>query len=269
MDKPLVLVRLLDVLRNELLEGLELREQLVRRDLALDRVAGQEERRGFDRALPADFVGRRGSCAFVGERLDLVEVDVREAVSLGLVELDPRPAPLGSLGSRPDLLAEGRVLAALIVADDEAGVPGPGLRLLDGGNPQAAYNLLSPLQSQRAGDPDYDYLLGVSALDLGKNGAIKWIVGRTKEHSHGSLLGMDESDFPKDISVTWPNRHGAINEMLQKGEIDLPLDEEWLPAPSAAGRTPDQPGEHAQPAEAAPPLVSPPQAPEPSDTGAA
>jgi tetratricopeptide (TPR) repeat protein len=40
---------------------------------------------------------------------------------------------------------------------------------LDAGNPQAAYNMLAPLQSQRAGDPDYDYLLGVSALDLGKN----------------------------------------------------------------------------------------------------
>ena len=40
---------------------------------------------------------------------------------------------------------------------------------LDANNPQAAYNLLAPLQSQRAGDPDFDYLLGVSALDLGKN----------------------------------------------------------------------------------------------------
>src|SRR5690349_2006462 len=40
---------------------------------------------------------------------------------------------------------------------------------LDANNPQAAYKLLAPLQSQRAGDPDYDYLLGVAALDLGKN----------------------------------------------------------------------------------------------------
>src|SRR5215813_14168316 len=41
--------------------------------------------------------------------------------------------------------------------------------LLDANNAQAAYNLLAPLQSQRAGEPDYDYLLGVSALELGKN----------------------------------------------------------------------------------------------------
>src|SRR5689334_6440898 len=40
---------------------------------------------------------------------------------------------------------------------------------LDANNAQAAYNLLAPLQSQRAGDPDFDYLLGVAALDLGKN----------------------------------------------------------------------------------------------------
>ena len=31
----------------------------------------------------------------------------------------------------------------------------------------AAYKLLLPLESERAGDPDYDYLLGVSALDAG------------------------------------------------------------------------------------------------------
>src|SRR5690242_14276286 len=41
--------------------------------------------------------------------------------------------------------------------------------LLDANHPQAAFNLLAPLQAQRAGDPDYDYLLGVAALDLGRN----------------------------------------------------------------------------------------------------
>lgn len=41
-------------------------------------------------------------------------------------------------------------------------------RLLDEKNPQAAYRLLQPLESQRAGDPEYDYLLGISALDSGE-----------------------------------------------------------------------------------------------------
>ena len=40
---------------------------------------------------------------------------------------------------------------------------------LDSSNAQGAYNLLIPLQSQRAGDPEYDFLLGSSALALGKN----------------------------------------------------------------------------------------------------
>lgn len=40
---------------------------------------------------------------------------------------------------------------------------------LDNGNPQAAYNLLVPLQSERAGDPEYDFLLGSAALGIGKN----------------------------------------------------------------------------------------------------
>ena len=42
-------------------------------------------------------------------------------------------------------------------------------QLLESGNAQEAYTLLVPLQSERAGDPDYDYLLGSSALELGKN----------------------------------------------------------------------------------------------------
>lgn len=40
---------------------------------------------------------------------------------------------------------------------------------LDRGNAQAAYNLLVPLQADRAGDPEYDFLLGAAALELGKN----------------------------------------------------------------------------------------------------
>lgn len=35
-------------------------------------------------------------------------------------------------------------------------------------NPKAAYELLVPLQTQRAGEPEYDFLLGLSALDSGK-----------------------------------------------------------------------------------------------------
>jgi tetratricopeptide (TPR) repeat protein len=40
---------------------------------------------------------------------------------------------------------------------------------IDKGNPQAAYDLLVPLQPERAGDPEYDFVLGSAALAIGKN----------------------------------------------------------------------------------------------------
>jgi len=39
--------------------------------------------------------------------------------------------------------------------------------LLQRNDAQAAYKLLLPLEPQRAGDPEYDYLLGIAALDAG------------------------------------------------------------------------------------------------------
>ena len=41
--------------------------------------------------------------------------------------------------------------------------------LLNGGQAQAAYELLKPLEEMRAGEPGYDYLLGLAALDTGNH----------------------------------------------------------------------------------------------------
>jgi tetratricopeptide (TPR) repeat protein len=41
-------------------------------------------------------------------------------------------------------------------------------RLIEQKNPKAAYELLRPLEPQRAGDVEYDYLLGIAALDSGE-----------------------------------------------------------------------------------------------------
>jgi len=40
--------------------------------------------------------------------------------------------------------------------------------LLDGGQPQAAYELLKPMEEARAGDPAFDYVYGLAALDSGR-----------------------------------------------------------------------------------------------------
>lgn len=41
-------------------------------------------------------------------------------------------------------------------------------KLMKGSRANEAYTLLIPHQSERAGDPDYDYLLGIAALDSGR-----------------------------------------------------------------------------------------------------
>ncbi len=54
---------------------------------------------------------------------------------------------------------------AIVVADaalDQA------LMLMDQGQSQAAYDVLKPLEDERAGDPEYDYVYGLSALDAGR-----------------------------------------------------------------------------------------------------
>jgi tetratricopeptide (TPR) repeat protein len=41
-------------------------------------------------------------------------------------------------------------------------------QLMEKRDAQAAYALLKPLEAERAGDPEYDYLLGIAALDSGR-----------------------------------------------------------------------------------------------------
>lgn len=59
------------------------------------------------------------------------------------------------------LLALGAATAQADALTDQA------KRLLDAKEPAKAYALLQPLEAQRAGDPDFDYLLGLAALDSG------------------------------------------------------------------------------------------------------
>jgi tetratricopeptide (TPR) repeat protein len=43
-----------------------------------------------------------------------------------------------------------------------------GRNLLEQGKPAAAFSLLEPLEQQRAGDPEFDFLLGLAALEAGE-----------------------------------------------------------------------------------------------------
>jgi len=64
------------------------------------------------------------------------------------------------------LLVAGLLAANAVLAD---AVTDNAKALLDRGDAKAAYALLEPLEGQRAGDPDYDFLLGLAALEIGKN----------------------------------------------------------------------------------------------------
>ena len=64
------------------------------------------------------------------------------------------------------LILAGLLAAGLARAD---AVTDNAKSLLDQGNAKAAFALLEPLESERAGDPAYDFLLGLAALEVGKN----------------------------------------------------------------------------------------------------
>src|SRR5206468_12520300 len=141
-----------DVVGDALLERLQPFEQLLRRH-GLLRLAAEQPRRGIDGRLPRDLLHRLGRAAVARllERLDSVEVDVREVASLLLVERDARPSPLGGEGIAGDLLAEGRVLAPLVVAQDEARVAGLRLEGLDlgDGDERVGHGLTVPRLQRR------------------------------------------------------------------------------------------------------------------------
>lgn len=70
-----------------------------------------------------------------------------------------------------DLIRSVMLAAALIFAGGARAdaVTDNARSLLDRGDAKAAYALLEPLESERAGDPTYDFLLGLAALETGKH----------------------------------------------------------------------------------------------------
>lgn len=67
---------------------------------------------------------------------------------------------------RMALLAAGLLAASAVQAD---AVTDNARSLLDKGDAKAAYAILEPLETERAGNPEYDFLLGLAALEIGKN----------------------------------------------------------------------------------------------------
>ena len=75
--------------------------------------------------------------------------------------------------------------------------------LLEAGDSQGAYDLLSPLEVDRAGDPRFDYLLGLAALETGRATEAVFAFERVLAVEPGNLLAR--ADMARALA--------ALNEM--------------------------------------------------------
>ncbi len=101
-------------------------------------------------------------------------------------------------------------------------------RLLQEKNPQAAYRLLQPLESQRAGDPEYDYLLGIAALDSGEREravfALERVLAVNPNHAQARaeiarayfLLGEKENALREFQNVRATNPPEAVKQTIDR-----------------------------------------------------
>src|SRR6266704_5746742 len=100
--------------------------------------------------------------------------------------------------------------------------------LLQQKKPQAAYRLLEPLESQRAGDPEYDYLLGIAALDSGEREravfALERVLAVNPSHAQARaeiarayfLLGEKENAVREFQNVRATNPPEAVKQTIDR-----------------------------------------------------
>lgn len=119
-------------------------------------------------------------------------------------------------------------------------------QLLAQRQPQAAFDLLAPLEDERAGDPDYDYLLGLAALESGhggmaafaferclakdpKNGPCRVQMARThlalgeNGSAREELEAVQASNPPAEVSAMVSQYLGTVTrrEAAQKNKVDF------------------------------------------------
>ena len=111
-------------------------------------------------------------------------------------------------------------------------------------NPQAAYALLAPLEAVRAGQPDFDYLLGVTALDSGRispaifalervlavqpgNALARAEIGRAylaageAENARSELAQVRTAPIPADAAAAVDRLLGAISQLQTQQTTQL------------------------------------------------
>lgn len=99
-------------------------------------------------------------------------------------------------------LALAFTLSPLVQAADSDPILTKADQLLTQGQAQGAFDLLAPLEDERAGDPDYDYLLGLAALDSGRGGIAAFAFER--------CLAVDPKNGPCRVQMA--RTHLALGE---------------------------------------------------------
>lgn len=84
---------------------------------------------------------------------------------------------------------------------------------------------LGDLKGKRVGIPDYPMTGALWMRIFLKEfygivpGDIDWYIGRTKDVSHGALLGLDRNP-PPGVHLTWLTEKQTLDRMLDNGELD-------------------------------------------------
>lgn len=93
-------------------------------------------------------------------------------------------------------------------------------------NTDAKITGLGDLKGKRLGVPDYSQtaalwlrivlkeVYGIRPKD------IHWYIGRTKEFSHGTILGLDQEKGLEEVPLTWLTEEKTFDRMLDAGDID-------------------------------------------------
>ncbi len=93
-------------------------------------------------------------------------------------------------------------------------------------NTAAGISALRDLRGKRVGVPDYVmtaalwFRMFLRELYGIRSDEISWYIGRTRDLSHGGLLGTDTAP-PAGVSLTWLTAAQTFDVMLDRGEIDI------------------------------------------------
>lgn len=136
------------------------------------------------------------------------EFDVFEtSLSESLIAMEKRDASRWQWGGLPIFLSKPTIWLGLLV------------------NAASGINHPRDLKGRRVGIPDYPMTAALwmrtilEELYEVQPADITWYLGRTKELSHGGILGFDQDPY-RGVSVHWLTEDQTLDVLLDRGELD-------------------------------------------------